>query len=184
MERKGNFPDDEHDYAAKAKAPGVKPGDENYGGKHHHMVPVKYAAGGAAAVFHKPRPKRAPKEHAHKVKDVKSDGNEKKDLAVYNAEKVKRADGRRQKRPDGAHYKGVLFAFQNVVLKTGDAEIPKRFKTFREKFLRPDGKIFAAGHKLKRHINEPDYPKDMEKGKAPKEIEAVHHVVLLRAKNE
>lgn len=148
------------------------------------MVPVKYAAGGAAAVFHKPGPKGAPKEHAHKVKDVKSDGDEKKDLAVYDAEKVKRTDGHRQKHPDGAHYKSVLLAFQNVVHKTAGAEIPKGLKTFREKFLRTYGKIFAAGHKLERYINKPDDPKDMEKGKAFKEIKAVHHVVLLRAKNK
>ena len=54
---------------------GVKSTDKSERGEHHEMVPVKNAAGGAAAGLHQ-KPERAPDEYADEVADVEGHGAE------------------------------------------------------------------------------------------------------------
>ena len=123
MKRKGNFPNYKNDDSPGAKAPGEKSGNENDGGKHHHMVPVENSAGGAAAVFHKPDPESAPEKNADKVADVKSDGKNTKHVSSDNSAEIKRADCGDKREPDKADFNSVAVAFFDIgkkVFKVSD----------------------------------------------------------------
>ena len=114
MKREGNFPDYKNDDSTGAKAPGEKSGNENDGGKHHHVVPVENPAGGAAAVFHKPDPERTPEKNADKVADIESDGKNKKHVLADNSAEIKRADYGDKREPDKADFDCVAVAFFNI----------------------------------------------------------------------
>ena len=81
------------------------------------MVPVKNAAGGAAAVLHKPNPKRAPEKNADEVTDIESDGKNKKHVSADNSGEIKRTDGGDQQEPDKTDFDGVPVTFFDVFKK-------------------------------------------------------------------
>ena len=114
MKREGNFPNHKNDYRAGAKAPGEKSGNENDGGKHHHVVPVENPAGGAAAVFHEPDPERTPEKNADKVADIESDGKNKKHVLADNSAEIKRADYGNKREPDKADFDCIAVAFFDI----------------------------------------------------------------------
>ena len=114
MKCKGNFPYRKNNNRSGAKAPGEKSGNKNNGRKHHHVVPVKNPAGGAAAVFHKPNAERAPEKNADKVANIKSDGKNKKHVFTDYSGKIKRGNNGDKRKPDKADFKGVTVAFFNI----------------------------------------------------------------------
>ena len=117
VKRKRNFPYNKNDDSAGAKAPGEKSRNKNQGRKHHHMVPVENAAGGAAAVFHEPHPERAPEKHANKVANVKSHREKKKNVAVDYSGKIKCANRSTKNTPRKSYFYGVAVAFFYVFHK-------------------------------------------------------------------
>ena len=117
MKCKGNFPYRKNNKCAGAKAPGEKSGNKNNGRKHHHVVPVKNPAGGAAAVFHKPNAERTPEKNADKVANIKSDGKNKKHVSADYSGKIKRSNNGDKRKPDKTDFKGVTVAFFNISKK-------------------------------------------------------------------
>ena len=137
MKRKRNFPNHKNDDCAGAKAPGEKTGNENNGGKHHHVVPVENSAGGTAAVFHKPDPERTPEKNADKVADIESDGKNKKHVSSDNSGEIKCADGGDKREPDKTDFNGVAVAFFNIgkkVFKVSDVFYLSRNEIFKAEF--------------------------------------------------
>ena len=137
MKCKGNFPYRKNNNRSGAKAPGEKSGNKNNGRKHHHVVPVKNPAGGAAAVFHKPNAERAPEKNADKVADVKSDGKNKKHVSSDNSAEIKRADCGDKREPDKADLNSVAVAFFDIgkkIFKVSDVFDFSRNEIFKAEF--------------------------------------------------
>ena len=137
MEGKGNFPYCKNNKSACAKAPGEKTGNENDGGKHHHVVPVKNSAGRAAAVFHKPHPEGTPEKNADQIADIKGDGKNKKHISSDNSAEIENADCGGEQKPDDSDFYGVAVAFFDIgkeVFKVADIFYFPRDKIFDAEF--------------------------------------------------
>ena len=186
MERKGNFPNRKNNDCTCAKAPGEETGNENDRGEHHHVVPVENSAGGAAAVFHEPYTERTPEKNADKVADIESNGENKKEALSDDSGEIKNSKNCGKGKPCKTDFNGVAVAFFNVckkVFEIFDIFDLSRNKIFYMELRRTEGKIFSAGEDLKKHINDPDCPKEMENGKFFEEIPAVHNFELFRNKD-
>ena len=133
MKRKRNFPYNKNDDSTGAKAPGEKSRNKNNGRKHHHVVPVKNAAGRAAAVFHKPNPERAPEKNADKVADIKNNGKQKQNFAVDEPGKINDSDSNGEQKPYNSDFNGVAVAFFYVCEKI--FEVADIFYLSRNKIL-------------------------------------------------
>ena len=151
------------------------------------MVPVENAAGGAAAVFHKPYPEGAPEKHADKVADIKSNAYEQEHSSADNAGEIEGADDAVEDYPDQTHKNGVFIgldyktdkffvAAQHIILEGLEGAF--------EKLLRARGPISFGGDKLHYHVHHPDHPHNVEKAEAVKDMEAVHNIKLPGRENK
>ena len=187
MKSKGNFPKGKNDNCSCAKAPGKESRNKNKGREHHHVVPVKNAAGGAAAVLHKPNTEGAPEKNTDKVTNIKSNGENKQKVASDYSGKIKCANHGNKCKPCKTDFDGIQIAFFDVihkVLKLFDMFYFAGTKILKAELGGTDGEEFSAGEDLKKHIHKPNCPKEMENGKFLKEVHAAHNVKFFRCKEE
>ena len=187
MKRKGKFPNGKNNKSSGAKAPGEKSGNKNKRREHHQVVPVKNAAGCAAAVFHKPNPEGTPEKHADKIAYIKSNGEEKKHVLSDDSGKIENSYNGAERKPCKTDFNSIAVAFFYVfhkVLNVADVFDFRRDKIFDAEFCGTYGKKFSAWKNLKKHVHKPYCPKNMKNGKTFKEIPAAHNVILFRYKNQ
>ena len=145
-----HFPRQEERERDQEQTLGINERHESAGGEHHQIVPVIYAAGRAALVFHYKFLEGAVKQYADKVADreKKTDKNDGAD--VYDRKLVKRGYDRRYKRPQGEHdSRPSLFIRRGLV--------PRRSEVFAEDLL--TARAFEGRReKAQQHIGKKEYP--------------------------
>ena len=142
----------------KEQRGGIESACEYKRGEHHKMVPVEYATGGAAAIFHD-EPERTPDQHADEVADIEEHADHEKNGVVDHAEIVQQSDDGQKNDPDDENLVRGFGGRDHVFAECGMIDLfADRLEFDFEQFLRPQRDIVLYGNQLEYHINDPDYP--------------------------
>jgi hypothetical protein len=130
------FPSYQNNERRAKKRVAVDAWNENKGSEHHGKVPIIYAAGGAASVFHKPCLEWAEEQNTYDVANRIRHSDKYKNASVYNAHKVKRTEYCIQRNPHRSYKKR---GFPRLIF--GGAILVKRLVVL--------GKLLLASHAFK-----------------------------------
>lgn len=122
------------------------------------MIPVKYAAGCAAFIFHD-QSERTPYEYANQITYIKEHGYDKQPLPVDHIHSVQGTDCSNQKNPDqhdliGGFSGGYHIIFESLMVDF----IFDRSKPIGKELLRAKSNLIFYRNDLEDHINHPNNP--------------------------
>lgn len=165
------FPHQPGGEGQRHQAEGIEAPGKNQGRKHHQVVPVEDAAGGAAAVFHD-KPEGAPDQHTDQITDIEHHRDHKKAGPVQPAGKIQAADGGDKQAPEQEHLVGRLGGGNDILAQGLIVDFfPDGPEAVGKKFLGAQGHLVPDGHDLQKHIGYPNRPQQVQGGG---EAEKVH----------
>ena len=115
MKDDAKFPNNKDRQRQRKKAQRVKSAYEDNRREHHKVIPIEYAAGGAAAVAHD-KAEGAPYQHADKVAYIKGNRNQQQSGFMQHIKEVQQTDDRNKRNPNKHYLVGGLGGGTDVFL--------------------------------------------------------------------
>ncbi|WP_224758469.1 hypothetical protein, partial [Corynebacterium stationis] len=99
MKMESRLPHSEHEHRHRKQAQPIETAAEHKRHKHHNVIPVEYAAGRTAAVFHEEHAERTPEQYAYEIADIEKHAYEEYLRPPYHIEQHQSSYGGRDRRP-------------------------------------------------------------------------------------